>query len=112
MLCDESGWNCTQERMAVVLDRLKRVEAALVTYDDLQRSLWACDVATSSEYQRAFNGYYRMRQRPQTWYDLFFSILEREKRRSAVAFGPVLEEILRKTGRVEASFRLSSNECG
>ena len=104
MLRDEPGWNCTQERMVVVLDRLKSVETALVTYDYLQRSLRACDVATSSEYQRAFNGYYRMRQRPQTWCDLFFSILEREKRSNAVAFRWVLEEIFRESGRLEASF--------
>ena len=90
--------------MVVVLDRLKSVETALVTYDYLQRSLRACDVATSSEYQRAFNGYYRMRQRPQTWCDLFFSILEREKRSNAVAFRWVLEEIFRESGRLEASF--------
>lgn len=90
--------------MVVVLDRLKSVETALLTYDYLQRSLRACDVATSSEYRRAFNGYCRMRQRPQTWYDRFFSILERDKRSNAVAFRSVLEEILRETGRLEASF--------
>ena len=35
---------------------------------------------------------------------MFFSILEREKRRDQVSFRAVLQEILRETGRLEASF--------
>ena len=100
----ESGWYCTQERMESVLGRLKKVEKALGKYDYLQRSLRACDVATSPEYRSAFIGYYRMGLKSRTWYDLFFSILGREKSGDTVSFGAVLEEILRKTGRLEASF--------
>ena len=50
--------------MVVVLDRLKTVATALETYDDLQRSLRACNVAANRNFRTAFNGYYRVRQRP------------------------------------------------
>ena len=100
----ESGWHCTRERMVVVLDRLKTVETALETYDYLQRSLQACNVVESRSFRTAFNGYYRMRQRPAEWYGMFFSILEREKCRDTISFRTVLEEIVRRTGRLEASF--------
>ena len=63
-LQDGPEWNCTQARMVVVLDRLKTVATALETYDDLQRSLRACNVAANRNFRTAFNGYYRVRQRP------------------------------------------------
>ena len=100
----ESEWGFTERQMVDVLDRLTKVETALGQYDYLQRSLSACDVVTNREYRTAFNRYYRMRQRRPRWYEVFFSILEREKRSDAVSFRIVLEEILRKTGRLEASF--------
>jgi len=90
--------------MEFVLGRLKTVETALDRYDYLQCSLWSCNVATSPDYRSAFIGYYRMGRRRRTWYDRFFSILERDKRGGAPSFRAVLEEILRETGRLEASF--------
>ena len=94
----------SDDEMRLVLDRLITVEKALCTYDYLQRSLSACDVVASREYRTAFNGFYRMRQRPPRWYEVFFSILQREKRNGAVSFGLVLKEIFDETGRIEASF--------
>ena len=101
---DQPGSYCTQERMELVLDRLKRVESVLGKYDYVQRSLHACKVVTNTAYRSAFIGYYRMGFRSPRWYDMFFSILEREKRGDKVSFRTVLLEILRETGRLEASF--------
>ena len=101
---DKSGWDCTEERMVVALDRLKKVEPALGRYDYLQHSLRVCNVAISPEYQKTFKGYYQMKQRPRTWYDLLFSILEREKRNGAISFRTVLKEVFDETKRLEASF--------
>lgn len=96
-LPNESGWDC-------VLDRLKSVEVALEKYSYLQRSLQACDVVQDRNFRTAFNGYYRVRQKRADWYDMFFSILEREKRSDTISFRIVLQEILGETGRVESSF--------
>ena len=63
-----------------------------------------CKVVTNTAYRSAFIGYYRMGFRSPRWYDMFFSILEREKRGDKVSFRTVLQEILRETGRLEASF--------
>ena len=43
-------------------------------------------------------------RRTESWCDVFFSILEREKRNRAPSFRKVVEEIACKTGRLEASF--------
>lgn len=94
----------SEQRMETVLKRLKEVEPALEAYAYLQRSLSTCNVFANREFRTAFNGYYRMRQKPAAWYDGFFSILEREKHNQAVSFGSVLEEIYCETKRVEASF--------
>ena len=101
---DKSRWDCTEERMVVVLDRLKKVKTALGKYDYLQRSLLACDVVANRKYQTTFNGYYQMMMRSASWYDVFFSILEREKRNGAISFRTVLEEVFDETKRLEASF--------
>ena len=100
----ESEWDFADRQTVDVLDRLTKVKTALGQYDYLQRSLSACDVVTNRKYRTAFNHYYRMRQRRPRWYEVFFSILEREKHSDTVSFRIILEEILRKTGRLEASF--------
>jgi hypothetical protein len=61
------------------------------------------DVSACPTYQRAFNGLYMVR-RNSAWRASFYALLEREKRNPNVAFRPVLEEIARATGRIEASF--------
>ena len=43
--------------------------------------------------------------------EVFFSILEREKHSDTVSFRIILEEIFRKTGRLEASFGSKLNCC-
>ena len=50
-----------------------------------------------------FNGFYQLRQRPREWYEHFYRILEGLKN-SERTFGQVLQELLERTGRVEASF--------
>ena len=50
----------------------------LSRYDKLQRSLCAIDVAADQDYQRTFNGYYRMQRRTRDWYGYFSRLLERD----------------------------------
>ncbi len=94
--------------MRTVLDRLDKVKADINKYDYLQDSLLICKVNTDQKYQTAFRDFYTMNQarKSSEWYDMFFSILQREKRNRAISFRSVLEEIFDKTGRVrvEASF--------
>jgi hypothetical protein len=73
-------------------------------YDSLQRSLHTSDVSADREYQRVFNGFYRMQRRPRGWYVFFFSLLEREKNNAALTFPDVLQRIYAEMRSVEPSF--------
>ena len=84
---------------------LRRITVShLRRYDTLQRSLCATDVAADQEYQRMFNGYYKMQRRRQEWYGYFFSLLEREKKNTNITFRHVLEETYSTQHRIEPSF--------
>ncbi len=76
----------------------------LSRYDRLQRSLCATDVTADPDYQRMFNGYYRMQRKRREWYGYFFSLLEREKRNRNTTFRDVFEETYSTKHRVEPSF--------
>lgn len=73
-------------------------------YDMLQRSLHSTDVSGDREYQRVFNGFYRMQRRPGSWYVFFFLLLEREKSNAALSFPDVFRCVYAATTRLEPSF--------
>ena len=87
--------------MKIVLNHLDK--ANLYKYDNLQNSLLTCDVDKDKEYRKTFKGFYRVR-RGEKWSDVFFSILQREKRNRTISFRSVLKKMFEETGRVEASF--------
>jgi hypothetical protein len=60
------------------------------------------DVSTNEDFQRTFNGFYRVRRSSQ-WRSAFFGLLESAKAKT-IDFPEALKEINRRTGRVEASF--------
>ena len=92
--------------MKTVLDRLEKVKTKLDKYHYLQSSILTCEVDEDPRYRTAFIGFYTMAWKSPEWYNMFFLILEREKRNRAISFRSVLEEIFDKAGRVrvEASF--------
>lgn len=85
-----------------IASALPRIEPGLAKYLDIQSRVGATDVATDRDFQRAFNGFYRVR-RDARWQGVFYGLLEREKseRRS---FEHVLRDLHRDLGRYEASF--------
>ncbi len=93
----------TQEAMSCAIERLRANSSGLERYDRLQRSLNRFDVTRDRCFQLDFKGFYRVR-RGKKWCELFFSILEREKRRPSPSFRKFLAEIHCRTGWVEASF--------
>ena len=88
------------------IDRtLERIEASKPErYEELQRSLFTCDVSVDPDYRRLFNGYYRMQRRPHEWYGFFFELLENQKGNASISFRDILERVYRAKGRVEPSF--------
>ncbi len=88
---------------AAAIERaLPLVSEGLGKYCRIQNALKTTDVAHHPEFQRSFNGFYRIR-RDTTWRRSFYSLLEDQKS-SRRSFAAVLEALRTATGRVEASF--------
>ena len=81
---------------------LLRQRRAVETYSWLQAELHGRDVSCNSDYQRTFNGFYRVR-RNAAWREIYFGILERGKAQLE-SLDDVLRTLHGATGRVEASF--------
>lgn len=86
----------------LVAAALPRIAPGLAKYRSLQAALRRTDVSTDRDFQRAFNGFYRVR-RDESWQRVFFGLLEREKR-APRGFEPVLRDLHRDLRRFEASF--------
>ena len=72
-------------------------------YVAIQESFPRVDVSQDPAFQRSFNGFYRMRQRPANFYPTFFGLLELSKTEETT-FEQILRCLHQQTGRVEASF--------
>lgn len=92
----------------VTLDRrridrvLPLVKTGLAKYLALQSALRHTNVSTDRDFQRAFNGFYRVR-RGKAWQDAFYRALERQKS-APEEFAVVLRKLHGATARLEASF--------
>lgn len=78
----------------------KKLEA----YNDTQSLLHKTDVSADRNYQRNFNGFYRVRQKSESWYEFYFDLLEREKENNHLTFDAVLRKMYEFKGNVETSF--------
>jgi len=89
----------TKEEIQTALSRL---EHGLDQYLWLQHHVRSYDVSTNEDFQRRFNGFYRVRRGSQ-WRSAYFGLLESSKAKG-IEFPEALQEVNRRTGRVEASF--------
>lgn len=81
---------------------LVRLERGLNQYLWLQSHVHSCDVTADEDFQKRFNGFYRVRRGSQ-WRSIYFGLMESSKLRG-IEFPDALKEINRCTNRVEASF--------
>lgn len=80
---------------------LARLPDAVRRYAWLQNNL--ANMYVGSEFARRFNGFYRVR-RPKSWQFQFYHLMREAQRNTALDFSALLEEMLARTGNVEASF--------
>lgn len=85
-----------------VVDALPRIAPGLAKYQRIQARLHETDVREDRDFQRAFNGFYRVR-RGADWQQVFYALLEQEKAHRR-GFESVLRDLHAATGRHEASF--------
>lgn len=75
----------------------------LKKYKLIMDSLNNVDVSQDAEFQRSFNGFYRIRQRDKAFYSTYYSLMEKCKNKP-MEFRDVLETIYLENQRIEASF--------
>ncbi len=83
---------------------LDKVSAGIQKYCTIMDRFNSVDVANDSEFQRLFNGYYRMRQRTPQFYQEFYSYLEQQKGNHKLTFHEVLSHLYDATGTLTPSF--------
>ncbi len=87
----------------VAIDRtLPDVKIGLNRYCVIQKLLNETDASTDGNFQKIFNGFYRVRRNVE-WRTVYFKILQ-EERSHKRPFCEILKAIYNATGRVEASF--------
>jgi hypothetical protein len=82
---------------------IHNIEPGLKKYKTIMDKFYDVDVSQNIEFQRLFNGFYKIRQRPKAFYSTYYSLLEKCKQKP-LEFKDVLETFHNKTGRIEPSF--------
>ncbi|MDA2920317.1 hypothetical protein MYX76_12640 [Desulfobacterota bacterium AH_259_B03_O07] len=91
----------TNKQIYLALSK-KEFKRGLEKYRWIQEHVHLQDIRENEEFQRKFNGFYRIR-RNQAWRKTFYKFLEKSKDKR-VTFKNMLEAFYKETGRVEASF--------
>ncbi len=89
---------------AVILRALGRAENGIVKYQKIQKLLHLVDVSTDKDFQKMFNGFYRIRQRSSEWYDIYYNYMEKMKNEKNVNFTDTLFYFKEHLNRYEPSF--------
>lgn len=82
---------------------LKKIKQGLEKYIKIIDRLHKVNVHKDKEFQKLYNGFYRVRQRKADFYEIYYDYLENNKC-NEVTFGEAIKYIYDRTGRVEASF--------
>jgi len=90
----------TEEEITAAIERAKRGIKQYLAIMDLFPNV---DASTNRDFQRQFNAFYRVRQRPQEWYRVYYSYLE-NNRGKTILFEDVLDHMNNTLGRYEPSF--------
>jgi hypothetical protein len=91
------------------MDRMKIEEAiwkarkGISQYLEIMELLPKSNVAENAEFQRKYNAFYRVRQRPAEWYRTYFSFMQEWKDRKP-SFDFMLDYLHNSLGRYEPSF--------
>lgn len=82
---------------------LKKAKPGLEKYLKIMKLIKVTDVSQNEEFQRLFNGFYRIRQRPKIFYEKYYSFMEKNKD-TPLSFEKTLRYIYNELGRMEPSF--------
>ena len=87
--------------MEMILDR---VAVGIDKYHRIMKRVHEVDVSTDMEFQKFFNGFYRMRQRSADFYKCYYRFLEVNKCNPSLTYEEVITHLYQETGSIHASF--------
>ena len=82
---------------------IEKARKGIRQYLEIMWLLPLVDVSRDRAFQRKFNAFYRVRQRPREWYEEYYSYLESNKG-GTPKFDDVLDQIFLNLGKYEPSF--------
>jgi len=86
-----------------ILEAIARARKGISQYLEIMALLPAVDVSSDQDFQRKFNAFYRIRQRPREWYQKYYHLMQLLKE-SKPSFEEVLDQLHSAMGRYEPSF--------
>jgi hypothetical protein len=82
---------------------IHKIKPGLEKYQAIMNRFQKADVSKDSEFQKMYNGFYRVRQRDEEFYNVYYSYMEKSKF-EGTDFEKTLIHFYRKLNRIEASF--------
>jgi len=86
-----------------IVEAINRARLGISQYLEIMRLFRQTNVANDRYFQRKYNGFYRVRQRPKEWYRVYYEYME-DRRGCTVSFSETLRHLQRRLGRYEPSF--------
>ena len=68
----------------------EKIQIGIEKYNRIMKRVHETDVSVDADFQRAFNGFYRMRQRPESFYRIYYEYPERNKDNGDLTFEDVV----------------------
>jgi len=86
-----------------IVNALSRARTGIARYLNLMDLFPTVNVSADLDFQRQYNGFYKVRQRPSDWYKTYYHIMQ-DLRDQKPSFDEVLDLLHSRLGRCEASF--------
>ena len=93
-----------------IREAIERARKGIAQYLEIMELFSNTDVSTDKDFQRKFNGFYRIRQRPPEWYEQYYSYMQSQKGQNPT-FSNVLIHFYSVLGRYEPSFGVETGCC-
>lgn len=82
---------------------LQKVGPVLIKYQAIMDRFHQVDVSTDPEFQKMFNGFYRLRQRDEKFYQVYYQFMQKHKKHGTT-FEKTLKHLHSELGRIEDVF--------
>lgn len=83
--------------------KIEKIHIGIKKYQFLRQRLYETDVSAERDFQRAFNGFFRMGRRTEGYYRDYYCYLQQHKE-SGIDFAKALTYLYERHGRLELSF--------